>query len=208
MEGVDAREGGYAAKRGTGGRWEIRRLDGSSFFVVNPPKDLEEALERIARGEPAEEEIASRLEVEGAFESCMGAARALCARAEQSSGGLARKLAAKGYDVVAVRRAIAALMQAGLVNDARFARAWITSRDGKAEGPRSIEAGLIARGVPHDIARDAARAIDDEGLSRRLVAARRKYLSKGYEGALLRERLRAEGCSNMAIREVMDDGNA
>ncbi len=98
-------------------------------------------------------ELFSRMAEEFACSAC---ARSLAARAEQTERGLSDKLLARGHSGTVVRTTVASLVREGLVDDGRFARAYILSRIAAgAEGPVSLLAALVRRGVSREAARRA-----------------------------------------------------
>ena len=69
------------------------------------------------------------------------------ARREHSRWELRRKLAIRGHDANVSDEVIAALAQAGLQSDARFAENYVRSAIGRGQGPAKIHANLRARGI-------------------------------------------------------------
>lgn len=85
----------------------------------------------------------------------------LCARAEQSSGGLAVKLAQRGYSRAAASAALETLVGQGIVDDARYAALWARHRaERKGEGPATVAAELRARGFRSEVVKAALAGID------------------------------------------------
>lgn len=82
----------------------------------------------------------------------------------------------------AVEQVIAALAQAGLVNDVSFAemRARSLARGGQSE--RAVRARLVAKGVPPDVAENAVPRDPEGELAAALITARRRRLGP-YRGA-------------------------
>ncbi|MBQ2080925.1 MAG: regulatory protein RecX [Treponema sp.] len=84
------------------------------------------------------------------------AAMSYLGRAEHCRSGLFRKITAKGIDKEAVNLALDYLEQEGLLDDRRFADAWLSTRYvDHAEGRRKLSAELAARGVKRQAAEDA-----------------------------------------------------
>jgi len=116
----------------------------------------------------------------------------LLARAEQYSCGLHRKLTKAGWAAVAVTRCLGHLTERGLLSDERYASSWIRQRVRRhAEGPRSLESALLARGLGRDALR-AALAASLEGDARAQAAlaawrllARKKLSGRDAESAFM-----------------------
>ena len=95
----------------------------------------------------------------------------LCARAEQSSHGLAAKLAAKGFSGKAAKAAVESLKTEGIVDDARFAKVWARGRaERRAAGPALLAAELRSRGLGEDAVRTALEDIDFSRALARAIA--------------------------------------
>ena len=93
----------------------------------------------------------------------------LCARAEQSSNGLAAKLAAKGFSSKAAKAAVDGLIAEGIIDDERYARVWARGRaERRACGPALLAAELRSRGLGEGAVRTA---LEDLDFSRALVRA-------------------------------------
>ncbi|MEA2094497.1 MAG: regulatory protein RecX, partial [Pseudomonadota bacterium] len=71
----------------------------------------------------------------------------LLARREHSEQELSRKLASRGIEVDVIAATISALLAEGLLNNSRFAEAFIHSRFQRGQGPRKIRAELRERGI-------------------------------------------------------------
>jgi len=130
---------------------------------------------------------------------CFRAERAgmrLIARAEQTSAGIARKLARRGYERAWVEAAIARFVDTGLVDDGRYAELWLRSRlrRGEPAGPRALAAELARRGLD----RGALERVLDEDAEWDLL---RDYAEK--EGGD-RRILRAAGFSSAAVDRYCD----
>ena len=128
-------------------------------------------------------------------------AKELIARREHSVFELRRKLQQKGHAPV-TDAVIESLTRAGLLDDERFARAWLTARTGrKAEGRRRLVAELIRRGVSDSVAeavvedelpvaveqellRSSASALRAAGHGRDAIA--RRLLARGFPAAAVR----------------------
>ncbi len=71
----------------------------------------------------------------------------LLARREHAVAELTRKLIEKGFDEIFVHEALSALVDDGLLSDARYAESYVRSRMGKGFGPVRIREELRQRGV-------------------------------------------------------------
>ena len=102
-------------------------------------------------------------------------------RAEHSRFQLEIKLKKKGFSQEEVRCALDYLMQNGLLDDVRFARAWLnTRRISKKEGRIRLASELALRGVSFSIAQ---RAINDfflENPEKEICCAALKRQTKKY----------------------------
>ncbi len=156
-------------------------------------------------------------------------ARQIClqqlALAPRTRAQLAQALRRRGIAADAAAAVLGRFTEAGLIDDAAFARAWVESRHhGKGLAGRMLGAELRRRGIGDDEIRDAVAALDpgaEAETARRLVRhklastrgqpvqARTRKLAgmlarKGYPAGLafrvIREALEAEG-----EHEAIDD---
>jgi regulatory protein len=150
-------------------------------------------------------------------------ARAICLRAltgtAKTRQQLADLLARRGVPEEAATAVLDRFGEVGLIDDAAFARAWVTSRQaGRGLARRALRAELRAKGVDGEEAEQALAEVDDDderAAARRLVERRARSLSrvdrvtatrrlvgmlarKGYSGGL------AAG----VVREVLDEIDA
>lgn len=93
------------------------------------------------------------------------AVRLLAAR-DHSSAGLRRKLAERGFDPAAIDAALATLLEAGYVDDARFALTLAGQRAAKGYGPLAIRQRLVDRGIDRGEAEDAIGALGADWVER------------------------------------------
>ena len=113
----------------------------------------------------------------------------LCARAEQSRGGLSLKLAQRGFSRKAANAALETLAERGIVDDRRYAALWARHRaERKGEGPATIAAELRARGFRPD---DIKMALAEIDFSPALAKAVKN--ESGKLAAMLRKHGRGEG---------------
>jgi len=171
--------------------------EGPSFFarVGDLGAELTECLASVtAEALELGEDDASTLDFARRAYAAERDAMALLARAEHTRIGLSLKLMKKDHRDDARNRALDRLSSAGSLSDARFAEAWLRSRVARrAEGRGKLLAGLLARGVPGDIAQEAlARLYEGEDEREICLAAMEKLERTGKSGdkmviALLRK---------------------
>ena len=138
----------------------------------------------------------------------------LCARAEQSSHGLAVKLAAKGFSSKPVKAAVESLKAEGIVDDARYARVWARGRaERRATGPALLAAELRSRGLGEGAVRTALEDVDFSRALARAIARETARLESVWrkKGLKKDERfrdtlywaLKKQGFDPDAIREAL-----
>lgn len=163
----------------------------------------------------------------GASEDEMGdpesVARGICLRAltgaPKTRQQLADLLAQRGVPEDAAETVLDRFTEVGLVDDAEFARAWVSSRQaGRGLARRALSAELRAKGVDPEVAAEAVQAVDDDdereaarwlvdrkvGAMHRLprTTATRRLMGmlarKGYNG----------GLAAAVVREALDGAGA
>jgi regulatory protein len=161
------------------------------------------------------------------------AARNLCLRAltgaPKTRQQLADMLANKDIPEHAAETVLDRLTEVGLIDDAEFARAWVSSRQaGRGLARRALSAELRAKGVDPEVAAEAVEVVGDDdereaarrlvdrkvGAMRRLdrATATRRLMGmlarKGYNGglaaAVVREALDCAGADDAAVAEFDD----
>ena len=164
----------------------------------------------------------------------VSAARGLCLRAltgaPKTRSQLADLLAARDIPEDAAEIVLDRFTEVGLIDDAAFARAWVSSRQaGRGLARRALSAELRAKGVDPEVAADAVLAVDDDDereAARRLVdrkvaamrrldraTATRRLMGmlarKGYNGGLaapvVREALDADDAEIAGFDDLDDD---
>jgi regulatory protein len=159
-------------------------------------------------------------------------ARGICLRAltgaPRTRQQLADLLAERGVPDEAAETVLDRFTEVGLIDDAAYARAWVSSRQaGRGLARRALSAELRAKGVDPEVAAEAVEAVDDDDereAARRLVARRagamrrldrvtasrrlmgmlaRKGYSGGLAAAVVREALDAAG--DDAVDADLDD---
>jgi regulatory protein len=180
---------------------------------------------RRRRSTPAPEDVGSLTpdDVPGPAEDEMGdpesVARAVCLRAltgtPKPRSQLTDLLARRGVPAEAAEAVLDRFTEVGLIDDAAFARAWVSSRQaGRGLARRALQAELRAKGVDPEVAAEAAEQVDDDDervaartlVQRRLgsmsrldrATATRRLLGmlarKGYSG----------GMAAAVVREALD----
>jgi len=147
-------------------------------------------------------------------------ARAVCLRAltgaPKTRQQLADLLAKRDIPEDAAATVLDRFTEVGLIDDAAFARAWVSSRQaGRGLARRALSAELRAKGVDADVAAEAVEAVDDEderAAARRLVERRagamrrldRATATRRLIGMLARKGYNG-GLAAAVVREVLDD---
>jgi regulatory protein len=162
-------------------------------------------------------------------------ARGICLRAltgaPKTRQQLADLLAQRGVPDDAAETVLDRFTEVGLIDDAAFARAWVSSRQaGRGLARRALSAELRAKGVEPEVAAEAVGEVDDDderAAARRLVDRRLGAMSrldrvtatrrlmgmlarKGYNGglaaAVIREALDgADGAPDDAFEDLDED---
>jgi regulatory protein len=186
---------------------------GSSFFL-----DL--ALFAELGGDPAllrpgaelGEEDAALLRAAAEASEAYRRGLSLLARSEQPRRLLEAKLAQRGFSARAARQACERLEREGLLDDGRFAEAWLRSRIGRSassrlEGPAELLAGLRGRGVEEAIAKAALRSVlgPEERAALLRKAGARSLLAAGGDREAARQALRGAGWGGEEIRAWLED---
>jgi len=122
--------------------------------------------------------VLARLQELADLEAAYRAAVRVEARRSHARADLRRRLIQKQHPPAAVDDALARLTGQGLLDDARFARAYAASRLGRGRGPARLIKDLLAQGVERRLAEtEVARAVTDEGVDpdeeARAIAERR-----------------------------------
>ena len=135
-------------------------LDDGSLFLLDASHP---AALRLSAGLLLDTVLLEELESASEYFNCKRRALSLLARAEQCRWGLTAKLSKKGYSREAVSLCLDELASAGLLDDRRFAEAWVRSRlRSRPEGPSRLRGALMAKGVSAATARDAVTAVFEE----------------------------------------------
>jgi len=124
------------------------------------------------------------------------AALRLLSHRPRSESEMRTRLAMRGFDPVAIDDEVERLRNAGLLDDEKFARAWVEDRKRLApRGRRMLKYELLGRGIDPESADQATRDIDDQEVAIELARARaRRAPHASYEafvakvGGFLRRR--------------------
>ena len=94
------------------------------------------------------------------FNAVYNKALDLLSRREHSSKEIREKLILRFDDIVIINSVITKLEENNLINDTRYAEAYVSSRKRKGFGPKKITFELLSKGVSESVAN---RMIDEEG---------------------------------------------
>jgi regulatory protein len=146
-------------------------------------------------------------------------ARGICLRAltgaPKTRQQLADLLAQRGVPEDAAETVLDRFTEVGLIDDAAFARAWVSSRQaGRGLARRALSAELRAKGVEPEVAAEAVGEVDDDderAAARRLVERRvgsmrrldRATATRRLMGMLARKGYNG-GLAAAVIREALD----
>ena len=166
--------------------------DGREFLFSD------EACERckVAEGVEASPEALKQLDRAERRVNAHEAALRLLASRPRSETEMRTRLAMRGIDPAAIDDEIERLRSAGLLDDQKFADAWVEDRKRVSpRGKRMIRYELLGRGIDPDAADQATRSIDDRETALLLARGRaRKAPRTSYEaffskvGGFLRRR--------------------
>jgi regulatory protein len=147
-------------------------------------------------------------------------ARSICLRAltgaPKTRQQLAELLAKRGVPDDAAEWVLDRFGEVGLIDDAAFARAWVTSRQaGRGLARRALKAELRAKGVDGEVAEEAIALVDDQdewATARRLVQRRlpslrrvdRATAERRLVGMLARKGY-GSGLAGWVVREALDE---
>jgi regulatory protein len=150
-------------------------------------------------------------------------ARNLCLRAltgaPKTRQQLADLLAKRGIPDDAAETVLDRFTEVGLIDDAAYARAWVSSRQaGRGLARRALSAELRAKGVDPEVAAEAVEAVDEEderAAARRLVERRlpgmrrldRATATRRLVGMLARKGYNG-GLAAAVVREALDAAGA
>ena len=110
----------------------------------------------------------------------------------KTRGELEDKLTKKGYPEAAIAEALDRLVEVGVVDDAAFARQWVSSRQGgRGLAASAIRRELMRRGVATDLIDEALEVIstDDETDKAYELVRRKVAATRGLDNAARTRRL-------------------
>ncbi len=110
-----------------------------------------------------------------AADAVRAAALRLLARREHTQRELQEKLTRRGHDLEEVEAALAALAEEGVLDEARFAEAFVHSRTQRGQGPVRIAQEMHQRGVPRTLADEALAAADVDWRDQARAVRRQRY---------------------------------
>ena len=147
-------------------------------------------------------------------------ARSICLRAltgaPKTRQQLADLLSKRGIPDDVAEQVLDRFGEVGLIDDAAFARAWVTSRQaGRGLARRALKAELRAKGVDGEVAEEAVALVDDQDeweAARRLVQRRvsglrrvdRVTAERRLVGMLARKGY-GSGLAAWVVREALDE---
>jgi regulatory protein len=99
----------------------------------------------------------------------------MLARREHSYFELSQKLLQRAYEPIQIENALQKLVEAGWLNDARFAEIYMRSRISKGYGPVRIEVELQARGIAKPLIADCLQQTNDFWLAHLAAVWRKKF---------------------------------
>lgn len=174
-------------------RHRLLVLDDGREFVFS-----EEACERtgVGEGHAATDELFAALDAAEQRVNAHEAALRLLSHRARSENEMRTRLALRGVDPAAIEDEIARLLNAGLLDDAKFARAWVEDRKRMApRGRRMLRYELLGRGIEPESVDLVTRDIDDASTALTLARAKARRSPPGdYEtflakvGGFLRRR--------------------
>jgi regulatory protein len=187
----------------------VRVVVNGKIFCTVPASSV--ATEGLVIGQAVDEQVRERTgraaDAEAAWRTLL---RALERRAF-ARNDLGRRLARKGHLPEAVEAALERAAQAGLLDDAAYARQYVQSRAARGRGPARVARDLQALGVPRPLIDTAVAAEwpdpSDATASAEAVAVRRATQLKGLPPEVRRRRLLAylgrRGFSGSAVSDIV-----
>ena len=108
---------------------------------------------------------------------------------QRSASEIEKNLDKHGFGEAAIAHALERLRRAGLVNDARFAQAWVENRsEFRPRSRRALAFELKKRGIPEEIIRETLADIDEDPLAyQAAIAQARKY--RGLDWRAFRQKM-------------------
>ena len=182
-------------------------VDGAPWLTVS--REAATAL-GLRRGLPADADLAARLTTFDTRRGAYEAALLLLSFRPRSEAELRTRLARRGIEAEAIDEAIERVRAAGLIDDAAFARAWVSERaSGRGRGRRALAAELHAKGIAAETVQDTLAEVDED--ARALTVARERAARLGALdwpefhrrlGCFLTRRGFGYGAAGAAVRTV------
>jgi len=173
-------------------------LSDGSFFLLHAEIFARSGL---SAGMEIGPDVVARLSARSERVRARIAALRLLSRSAHTRRGLARKLAARGFERPAIRYALARMVELGYCDDRAFAESWMRLRlAGGKNGAVALLRGLLARGVEKPLAQEVVSEMypqEDEvrdarrltrGLSR--AAAIRRLAGRGFRSRAIAAAIR------------------
>ena len=190
-------------EEGCGGCIKVTSSEGPSFFLR--PDYLELILpEEIRPGVVFEEERFEDIVQAGFAFAAERDALSFLNRSEHCRAMLEAKLAKKGHAVPSVQKALNRLEHEKLLDDFRFARAWLHNRlISKAEGPSRLAGELAKRGIKREIIDEALdELLQNVSVDELFEKALDKLRRSGKSGKKLEDALMRKGFDYRRIKNV------
>lgn len=147
------------------------------------------------------------------LERCYAAALRILKVRWNATEELRRKLRAKRFERDVINQTVERVQREGWLDDARFAGAYVRTRQARRVGTLRIRRELIAAGIDHDVAEQAVRENADSDKERdraaALAARRVTILARRYAPEMVRNKLTAyllkQGYDAALVREVVKE---
>jgi regulatory protein len=199
-----------AERTGTAGeRIKLQLSDGSCFFISEQDlRDEDISPLELIPDFTFTKTVIQRLKDGWLRRQINEKALSLLARAPHSIFSLRMKLLKRGYDYQKIEETLSWLTEKGYLDDSRFAESWLRSRIARrAEGRAILVAGLLRKGVKHEVAEQVVGGFVTASVEREnAVKALQKLRRQGVEDhPALMKKLRARGFSYPLIRHVLQD---
>lgn len=200
MTAADAPPSVAAIRRQARGRVAVAASDGEQLILRAETVELA----GLRVGAPLDDDARARIKAEEGRLAAHETALRLLAHRPRGERELAMRLRQRGFAAELAEAEVARLRRAGLLDDERFARAWVESR--APRGRRLLRHELLARGVAVDMADAATADVDDRETALELARRRAPRLA-GLEFGQFRARLgrflQRRGLSHEAIDEAV-----
>lgn len=194
------------------GRQRVLELSDGREFLFSA-----EAIERaggIAEGAPIDEATLRSLDEAETRVSAHEAALKLLSHRPRSEKEMKTRLAMRGFPPDAIDTEVERLRSAGLLDDLKFAAAWVEDRKRLSpRGKRMLQYELLGRGIDPEAAARATEDIDDRDLALELARQRARRASRAsYEafvakvGGYLRRRGFDYEVTASVTRAVWEEG--